>query len=157
MNLFFINDKNEIFYRPDTTLNKECPVYYVPDSIRSIEYAPFIYVKIDRAGKYIAPRFAPRYYSKTGQGLAIFGYESEKRDEMLANLLDNSTIVCELTPIESISDQALIDKIDQAISTISEKTSLKTGDYVCLCSSIRTPTEIGETVKISEERSLLIK
>ena len=157
MNLFFINDKNEIFYRPDTTLNKECPVYYVPDSIKSLTYAPFTYVKIDRAGKFIAPRFAPRYYSKAGTGIAIFGYEEGKTDEMLANLLDNSTIVCDLKAIESINDASLMEKLNTAISRISEKTSLKTGDYVCICDSTRIPTAIGQTLKISEERSLLIK
>ena len=72
------------FFRPDTTLNREGETYYVPDGIRAAWYMLFSYVRIDKAGKHVASRFAERYYSAGGSG-AVRGDAGSGRPEKEAS------------------------------------------------------------------------
>ena len=71
MNIFtFPFELREFYVRPDTSIS-ESSDFYVPDGIGGLLVIPFIYLKIDRAGKSIAKQFAPRHYSNCGHGIHI--------------------------------------------------------------------------------------
>lgn len=152
MNIIF-TDRNlsRIFFRPDSTIEKDGSVYYAPDRIHIIEALPFRYIRMDRAGKCIAPKFAGRYFSRHGRGIALFGYAdgSEKQSPdgwMKANMLDASTFIGET---ENLAEQDAKEDFHttaaQAIAYASSFMSLKTGDMVCILDgTVSTPDAEGK-------------
>ena len=151
------------FFRPDTTLNREGETYYVPDGIRAAWYMLFSYVRIDKAGKHVASRFAERYYSAGGSGAAIFGIPErpgdgaaclsamecigsgiipklEPEEWMLANSLDNSTVIAAAHEVEHSA------QMNEAVESVSSVMSLRTGDMVCVACSGPIPVSCGETI-----------
>lgn len=131
---------------PQTVISSESE-FYNPDESASLEVVPFDYVKISRAGKHIAAKFAARYYVSGGYGLHIVPQSSENnagenrnssRTDILANYLDNSVFLAPdltreaIAPAAELFSAARLAQFDKAIERCSEFTSLRTGDIVCL-------------------------
>lgn len=148
MNIIVFPSKREDYYfRPDTTLEKESKDYYRPDGFCGFSFATCIYIKITKAGKCVSSKFASRYYNSLGAGILI---DAKEVSLGMATSLDNSTIlasadinfnqdnqicyewlendskVCELYC--EISDIRL--EIDKKIEMVSKNCSLRIGDIV---------------------------
>ncbi|MCI6917802.1 hypothetical protein MR813_01970 [bacterium] len=66
------NPQEGLFYfKPDTTLNRDYTNLYLPHFIKRVAATELFYIRIDRAGKGIAERYASRYFSKGNYALSI--------------------------------------------------------------------------------------
>ena len=66
------NPQEGLFYfKPDTTLNRDYTNPSLPHFIKRVEAKELFYIRIDRAGKGIAERYASRYFSKGNYALSI--------------------------------------------------------------------------------------
>ena len=59
----------QFFLKPDTALLRNNDPFYVPDFCNQVDYETELVVRINRVGKCIDRRFAPRYYSEVGLGI----------------------------------------------------------------------------------------
>lgn len=57
------------FMKPDTALLRNNADFYIPDFSNDLHYELELIIKINRIGKCISEKFAPRYYSEIGLGI----------------------------------------------------------------------------------------
>lgn len=144
------------FLKPDTALLKEGSDLYLPELNSEIHFECELVVKINKAGKYIAPEFAKNYYSEISLGLDLTARELQAKCKEkglpweIAKAFDNSA------PISSkwlnVSELSMTDlnfqffqngqlkqngftkdmifSIDKLISYVSKFITLKTGDLL---------------------------
>lgn len=176
MNIITVTYGSNFYYiRPDVTLNRDCTDFYCQPEITSVSAAPFLYTRIERAGKAVAAKFAERYYKKIGYGVNLTGISIIDKNEpysyFAANALDSSTYftgVCEWEsfPLGEICAEAerWCDKISgtegdmllwkerfsREIERITYYTPIRTGDFVALelCPAVEFPQ--GEMVRFHE-------
>ncbi|MDD2595591.1 MAG: hypothetical protein PHD11_07255, partial [Bacteroidales bacterium] len=74
MNIVVVPLNSTSYYtRPDTTLEKESKDYYCPDDVSLLSLSVSVNIKIIKAGKAVAKRFADRYYNEFGIGVMMYG------------------------------------------------------------------------------------
>ena len=161
------NPQEGLFYfKPDTTLNRDYTNLYLPHFIKRVEAKELYYIKIDRAGKGIAERYASRYFSKGNYALSIsiapdiFPNAAPSAtpsaapnttpsaaiiNRSVANSIDYSFYSM---PAEKIEDPQLIEEFCKYIAQITEIISLRTGDIIAI--------ETGKKEYFSIEDSLPI-
>ena len=161
------NPQEGLFYfKPDTTLNRDYTNLYLPHFIKRVEAKELYYIRIDRAGKGIAERYASRYFSKGNYALSIsiapdiFPNAAPSAtpsaapnttpsaaiiNRSVANSIDYSFYSM---PAEKIEDPQLIEQFCKYIAQITEIISLRTGDIIAI--------ETGKKEYFSIEDSLPI-
>ena len=161
------NPQEGLFYfKPDTTLNRDYTNLYLPHFIKRVEAKELFYIRIDRAGKGIAERYASRYFSKGNYALSIsiapdiFPNAAPSQapsatpsqapsaaiiNGSVANSIDYSFYSM---PAEKIEDPQLIEEFCKYIAQITEIISLRTGDIIAI--------ETGKKEYFSIEDSLPI-
>ena len=153
------NPQEGLFYfKPDTTLNRDYTNLYLPHFIKRVEAKELFYIRIDRAGKGIAERYASRYFSKGNYALSIsiapdiFPSAAPNTtpsaaiiNRSVANSIDYSFYSM---PAEKIEDPQLIEEFCKYIAQITEIISLRTGDIIAI--------ETGKKEYFSIEDSLPI-
>ena len=161
------NPQEGLFYfKPDTTLNRDYTNLYLPHFIKRVEAKELFYIRIDRAGKGIAERYASRYFSKGNYALSIsiapdiFPNTTPSQapstapnatpsaaiiNGSVANSIDYSFYSM---PAEKIEDPQLIEEFCKYIAQITEIISLRTGDIIAI--------ETGKKEYFSIEDSLPI-
>lgn len=161
------NPQEGLFYfKPDTTLNRDYTNLYLPHFIKRVEAKELFYIRIDRAGKGIAERYASRYFSKGNYALSIsiaqdiFPNATPSQapstalnatpsaaiiNGSVANSIDYSFYSM---PAEKIEDPQLIEEFCKYIAQITEIISLRTGDIIAI--------ETGKKEYFSIEDSLPI-
>ena len=161
------NPQEGLFYfKPDTTLNRDYTNLYLPHFIKRVEAKELFYIRIDRAGKVIAERYASRYFSKGNYALSIsiapdiFPNAAPSQapstapsatpnaaiiNGSVANAIDYSFYSM---PAEKIEDPQLIEEFCKYIAQITEIISLRTGDIIAI--------ETGKKEYFSIEDSLPI-
>lgn len=145
------NPQEGLFYfKPDTTLNRDYTNLYLPHFIKRVEAKELFYIRIDRAGKGIAERYASRYFSKGNYALSISiapdifpnaapsvapnSTPSQAPctaiiNRSVANSIDYSFYSM---PAEKIEDPQLIEQFCKYIAQITEIISLRTGDIIAI-------------------------
>lgn len=147
MNIFtFPFGLREFYARPDTSISEESN-FYTPDGIAGLLAIPFIYLKIDRAGKAVASQFAQRHYSHCGYGIHICGRDESSAlskatekfsyKQALYNSLDNSTFLSQAVKAEEFDFNKYAaglntGNFDNSVETVSRYMSLRTGDIIAL-------------------------
>jgi len=58
-----------LFIKPDTSILQKKQPFFIPHFTNDVHYEVELMVKIDRIGKHIESKFAPKYYSKIGLGI----------------------------------------------------------------------------------------
>ena len=58
-----------IFMKADSSLMRKRDAFYIPDWSKEIHYEVEVVIKINRLGKKIAPKFAPRYFDEFSLGI----------------------------------------------------------------------------------------
>ena len=165
------NPQEGLFYfKPDTTLNRDYTNLYLPHFIKRVEAKELFYIRIDRAGKGIAERYASRYFSKGNYALSIsiapdiFPNATPSQapsatpsqapsatqsaaiiNRSVSNSIDYSFYSM---PAEKIEDPQLIEEFCKYIAQITEIISLRTGDIIAI--------ETGKKEYFSIEDSLPI-
>lgn len=80
--------------RPDTTWERENKDIYAPESVVKYDYAPVLFVRICKAGKCVAEKFASRYYDGFNYGLLLTAHlKLPSGDEIVSDCLDHSSIL----------------------------------------------------------------
>lgn len=148
MNIITVPYGSKGFYtRPDTSLNKDSNDYFCPEEITELAAAVFIYARATKAGKSVASKFAPRYYTIVGSGIHFSAPQLIKEGKPetwhMAHSLDNSTFLLQdETSAENISEE-LIEKINAAFEAASKYVSFRTGDYIAI--ELEPPVTIKNT------------
>jgi len=62
-------DHPVLFIKPDTSILQKKQPFFIPHFTNDVHYEVELRVKIDRIGKHIESKFAPKYYSKIGLGI----------------------------------------------------------------------------------------
>lgn len=67
------------FMKPDTALLRNNDAFYIPKFSTQVDYETELVVKINRVGKCIEERFAPRYYDEVGLGVDFTARDVQRR------------------------------------------------------------------------------
>lgn len=162
MNILIRRKKDDkIYFRPDTSLNRECSDIYVPEDISELYYSPIIFTIITKAGKYISPKFISRYFDSFSFGILLYEGEGIKNEDYAcSSCLDKSSIISsKIFHEEDLKDKSFIIKsLDKDIYTYTS-TDLKELESAICCGSICTSLRIGDIVALELERpkSLVVK
>ncbi|KAA6316059.1 Ureidoglycolate lyase [termite gut metagenome] len=155
-----------IFMKPDTALLKNGKPFFIPDFSHEIHYEAELVVRISRLGKYIAPRFANRYYDAITVGIDFTARDMQREFrrkgypwELCKGFDDSAAIGTfvskeRFTHVQQISFRLNIDGkeaqrghtsdmlfgVDDVIAYVSRFVTLKMGDLLFT----GTPAGVGE-------------
>lgn len=158
-----------VFLKPDSAILPKKMPFFIPPFSKDIHYEVEVLVKINKVGKHIAPKFAYKYYDEIGLGIDFTARDVQAvcKEKGLpwekAKAFDGSAVVGEFFPkdefdVNNISFQlkkneeivqdgnteAMLWKVDELISYVSEYFTLKKGDIIFT----GTPAGVG---KVEEE------
>ncbi|MCQ2330158.1 MAG: fumarylacetoacetate hydrolase family protein [Paludibacteraceae bacterium] len=94
-----------LFMKPDTALLRENKPFFLPHFSNQMEHEVEVIVRINRVGRNIQERFAPRYYSEIGLGVDFTARDLQNRCKEkgqpweIAKAFDNSAVVSEFVPL----------------------------------------------------------
>ncbi|MEG1587661.1 MAG: fumarylacetoacetate hydrolase family protein [Bacteroidales bacterium] len=161
-----------LFLKPDTAILKDGKPFFLPDFAQRFEYEGEIVVRINRLGKNISEKFAPRYYNEVTLGIDFTARDLQAKLREagepweIAKGFDNSAVVGEFIPLEELTQPAealdfhldlnnqtvqtgntaeMIHSINQIIAYASKFYTLKIGDLIYT----GTPAGVGP-VKIND-------
>jgi 2-keto-4-pentenoate hydratase/2-oxohepta-3-ene-1,7-dioic acid hydratase in catechol pathway len=144
-----------LFMKPDSAIFRQRDAFYIPDWTNEVHYEAEIVMKINRLGKNIEEKFAPKYYSQftlgidftardvqknlKAQGLpwekskafdqsAVLGEYLNVNDYSLDNL--NFELKINGRVVQSGNTKSMIYTIPQIINHCSEFFTLKIGDLI---------------------------
>lgn len=143
-----------IFLKPDTALLKEGD-FYIPEFSNDVHHEIEVVVKINKVGKYIAPKFAHKYYSEISVGIDFTARDIQQKlkEKGLpwekAKAFDNSAVIGNFVSVadldvdnlelellkNGVSQQKgntnqMLWKINELIAYVSQYFTLKTGDLI---------------------------
>ncbi|MBN9295036.1 MAG: fumarylacetoacetate hydrolase family protein [Flavobacteriia bacterium] len=159
------------FLKPDTALLIDNDPFYIPEFSNDIHYECELVFKINRVGKNIAEKFAPKYYAEIGLGVDFTARDLQQQCKEqgtpweIAKGFDNSAVISKFIPLESLNNKENIEfrldlngqtvqtgksenmifNVNQLIAYISQFITLKTGDLIFT----GTPAGVG-AVKIGD-------
>lgn len=179
------NPQEGIFYfKPDTTLNRDYTNLYLPHFIKRVEAKELYYIRIDRAGKGIAERYASRYFSKGNYALSIsiapdiFPNAAPSQAPSTAPnatpsqapstalnappsaAIINGSVANSIDysfysmPAEKVEDPQLIEEFCKYIAQITEIISLRTGDIIAIETGKKEYFSIEDSLPIPTSNSL---
>lgn len=110
MNRMARPEEPTIFMKPDTSLLRENKPFFIPRFSEQIEHEVELVVRIDRLGKNIQSRFAPRYYSHVALGVDFTARDIQNRAKTMgapweiAKAFDNSAVISNFIPLTDEMD-----------------------------------------------------
>ena len=162
------NPQEGLFYfKPDTTLNRDYTNLYLPHFIKRVEAKELFYIRIDRAGKGIAERYASRYFSKGNYALSISiapdifpnATPSQAPSTTPSAVIINGSVANAIDysfysmPAEKIEDPQLIEQFCKYIAQITEIISLRTGDIIAIETEKKEYFSIEDSLPIPTSNS----
>ena len=144
------------FMKPETSLLLNNRPFFLPDFSENIHYEVELVVKINKLGKHISKSFAPTYYDEIGLGIDFTAKDLQQKAAQkglpweISKSFDSSAAVGKFLPKSEFKDlnqldfklflndnlvqhgnsSAMIFKIDEIISYISQFVTLKIGDLI---------------------------
>ncbi len=145
------------FMKPDSALLLNNRPFYLPDFSNDVQHEVEVVVRINRLGKHIEEKFAPRYYNEIGLGIDFTARDIQKKCKEkglpweIAKAFDSSAPLGEFLKLEKIGNtvnslQFRLDKnkepvqkgntadmiftIDKIIAYVSKFLTLKIGDLI---------------------------
>lgn len=145
-----------IFCKPDSALLKENKDFYIPDFSNQVDYELEVVVRINKLGKSVAEKFAPRYYTQVALGIDFTARDMQNEARQtgapwdLCKGFDGSAVVSEFRDLENIgainnlnfrleingetvqsaNTGEMIFSVDQIINYVSQFYTLKIGDLI---------------------------
>lgn len=161
-----------LFMKTDSSLLKDGKPFFIPDFSEEIHYEAEVVIKINRLGKYIAERFAHRYYAEVTIGIDFTARDLQRdlRKKGLpweiSKAFDHSAVVGQFIPLTDVGDvnnldfslyindqkvqeantSQMIFNTDQIIAYSSQFFTLKIGDLIYT----GTPEGVG-TVQVGDQ------
>jgi 2-keto-4-pentenoate hydratase/2-oxohepta-3-ene-1,7-dioic acid hydratase in catechol pathway len=74
-----VPDEPVIFLKPETALLPKGHPFIYPNHTRDLHFEMELVVRIDKLGKHIHPKFAPKYYSTVGLGIDFTARDTQKK------------------------------------------------------------------------------
>ncbi|MBQ6957442.1 MAG: hypothetical protein IJP77_02655 [Bacteroidales bacterium] len=143
MNIHVVRPGGDWYSRPDVTLVRDADLFCLPDDCTGAQAFRACCIRIEKAGKAIAPPFARRYFNSTADSILFYG---TMPDGTLTPYLDRSTWVSrDFRPADSL-DEALQARIIQALCRISLHLSLRIGDFLLFEQTPPTPLWRGDYI-----------
>ena len=165
-----------VFLKPDSAILPKNNPFFIPPFSDDVHYEVEVLVKINKVGKHIASRFAHKYYDEIGLGIDFTARDVQAQCKAKglpwekAKAFDGSAIVGQFFPkeefdLENLSFQlekngetvqdgntnAMLWKIDELISYVSQYFTLKKGDLIFT----GTPAGVGKVVENDELTGVL--
>lgn len=153
-----------LFIKPDSAILKDGKPFFIPDFSDRIEYETEIVIRINRLGKNIAEKFAPRYYDAMTVGIDFTARDLQQtlREKgqpwEISKAFDNSAVLGEFISTEDVDmtkiqfsmkmndelrqsacTEEMIFSINKIISYASKYFTLKKGDLIFT----GTPSGVG--------------
>lgn len=162
------------FLKPDTAVLKDGSDFYYPEFTKDLHFECELVVRIDKAGKNISEKFAPKYYSKFSLGIDFTARDLQKQCKEqglpweIAKSFDNSAPISNLfieksqfgpdkltfyllkngERVQTGNAAEMLFTIDQLISYVSKFITLKTGDLIFTGTPSGVgPVKIGDTLE----------
>lgn len=171
------NEKPEnpvVFLKPASSILAKNQPFFIPPFSNNIHYEVEVLVKINKVGKYILQKFAHKYYDEIGLGIDFTARDIQEKCKEKglpwekAKAFDGSAVIGKFFPKEKLGDlnnlsfelhknnvlvqdgntNAMLWKIDELISYISQFFTLKKGDVIFT----GTPAGVGKV----QENDILI-
>ena len=112
MNIHVVRPGGDWYSRPDVTLVRDADLFCLPDDCTGAQAFRACCIRIEKAGKAIAPPFARRYFNSTADSILFYG---TMPDGTLTPYLDRSTWVSrDFHPSDTL-DETLQARIIQAL------------------------------------------
>lgn len=145
-----------IFLKPDSSILRKNRPFFIPSFSNDLHHEVELVLRIDRLGKNISKKFAPRYYNSIGLGIDFTArdLQNKLKEKGLpwekAKAFDNSAVICDqFIPLSEL-DQASIDfrldingqtrqkgnssqmifPFEELVEHVSKYFTLKTGDLI---------------------------
>jgi 2-keto-4-pentenoate hydratase/2-oxohepta-3-ene-1,7-dioic acid hydratase in catechol pathway len=161
-------DEPVIFIKPDTApVQKQFP-FVIPEFSNAVHYEIEVIVKINKVGKYIAPKFAHKYYDEISVGIDFTARDLQDKLKAKglpwekAKAFDGSAVIGDFidkTGFETVDDinfellkngqsvqkgntKYMLWKVDELIAEVSKYFTLRTGDVIFT----GTPEGVGPVV-----------
>jgi 2-keto-4-pentenoate hydratase/2-oxohepta-3-ene-1,7-dioic acid hydratase in catechol pathway len=144
-----------LFMKPDSAIFRQRDAFYIPDWTNEVHYEAEIVMKINRLGKNIEEKFAPKYYSQFTLGIDFTARDVQKKLKALglpwekSKAFDQSAVLGEYLNVNDYSldnlnfelkingrvvqsgnTKSMIYTIPQIINHCSEFFTLKIGDLI---------------------------
>ena len=157
-------DNPVVFLKPDSAILPKNMPFFIPDFSDDIHYEVEVLVKINKVGKHIDAKFAPKYYSEIGLGIDFTArdVQAQCKEKGLpwekAKAFDGSAVVGKFYPKEQFeldnlqfqllkndvvvqdgNTNAMLWKINELIAYVSQFFTLKKGDLIFT----GTPSGVG--------------
>ena len=143
MNIHVVRTDGSWYARPDITLVRDADRFCLPDDCISALACRCRCIRIDKAGKAIAPRFARRYFSSWAPGICFYGILA---DGAVTPYLDRATWVDrDFQPVDSLPENEL-QRMIEGLERISRHVSLRIGDLLMFELTTPAPIGPGETI-----------
>ncbi len=165
-----------IFLKPDSAILAKNIPFFIPAFADEIHYEVEILVKINKVGKFIEPKFAPKYYDEIGLGIDFTerSLQSKLKAKGLpwekAKAFDGSAVIGNFYPksdfnlseikfrlykndtlVQDGNSKFMLWAIDELISYISQFFTLKKGDIIFT----GTPAGVGKVKPDDNLRGVL--
>ena len=137
-------------------LSKENKDFYIPDFSNQVDYEVEVVVRINKLGKSVAEKFAPRYYAQVALGIDFTARDMQNEARKtgapwdLSKGFDGSAVVSEFRDLENIgaindlnfrleingktvqsaNTGEMIFPVDKIITYVSQFYTLKIGDLI---------------------------
>ena len=143
MNIHVVRTDGSWYARPDITLVRDADRFCLPDDCTGALACRCHCIRIDKAGKAVAPRFARRYFSSWAPGICFYGVTT---DGAATPFLDRATWVDrEFQSVDTLPDDAML-RIVEGLECISRHVSLRIGDFLMFELSLPAPLKRGDTI-----------
>ena len=146
-----------IFLKPDTSILLKKQPFFLPEFSQDVHYEVEVLVRINKVGKHIQKKFAPKYYEEIGLGIDFTARDLQKqlKEKGLpwekAKAFDGAAVIGEKwlkkSRFDSVDDidfslrkneeivqngntALMLWKIDELVSYISRFFTLKIGDVI---------------------------
>ncbi len=158
-----------VFLKPDTSLVLKNQPFFIPPFSNDVHYEVEVLVRINRIGKHIQQKFAPKYYDEIGLGIDFTARDLQAKLKSKglpwekAKAFDGAAVVgdwvnkSELphvdelqfemtkngTIVQQSSSALMLWKVDELIAYVSQFFTLKIGDIIFT----GTPAGVGPVVE----------
>lgn len=154
-----------IFLKPDSAILPKKTPFFIPAFTDEIHYEVEILIKINKVGKFIESKFAPKYYDEIGLGIDFTAraLQSQLKTKGLpwekAKAFDGSAVIGDFYPKEQFdltqikfqliknsetvqdgNSKLMLWNVDDLISYVSQFFTLKKGDIIFT----GTPAGVGQ-------------
>lgn len=128
MDILVVRPDGSWYSRPDVTLVRDRDRFFLPDDCDGALACRCRALRADKAGKAIAPKFFPRYFSEWAQGVLFYGVPAGGE---ATPLIDRSTwIDLSFHPLSGLPGDET-ENYARAVASISSRLSIRIGDLIC--------------------------